>query len=61
VNPVLHFNENGVAYVLSCETKTGLPVRIDIQEGLKKDVVVYTTLNQNSVKAQDAFYQQYQG
>lgn len=60
VNPVLHFIENGAEYTLRLESKTGLPIRVEIKQGDKTEVISYTWLVHNSVKPQEVVYQKFQ-
>jgi hypothetical protein len=60
IKPVLHFIDNGDEYKLMLESKTGLPLKIEVQEGNLKKVVTHNWFVFNSVKPQEVEYQKFQ-
>lgn len=56
VSPIVHFTENGDEYTLRLESKTGLPIKIDIKEGDLSKVIVYNKLIENKVTPQEVIY-----
>ncbi len=59
VNPVLHFQEGPSTVILRLESKTGLPIKIEIKEGDKENIISYNTLIHNMVKPEEVVYQKF--
>ncbi|MEM2916209.1 MAG: hypothetical protein QXT19_02540 [Candidatus Woesearchaeota archaeon] len=59
VNPVLHFQEGPSIVILRLDSKTGLPIKIEIKEGEKTDVISYNWLIHNMVKPEEVVYQKF--
>ncbi len=58
VNPVLHFIENGDEYVLRLDTKTGLPLKVEIAEAVPK-TISFSGFVHNSVKPDEVVYKKF--
>jgi hypothetical protein len=59
VNPVLHFQEGPSIVILRLESKTGLPIKIEIKEGDKAEIISYNWLIHNMVKPEEMVYQKF--
>ncbi len=59
VNPVLHFQEGPSIVILRLDSKTGLPIKIEIKEGDRAQVISYNWLIHNTVKPEDVIYQKF--
>ena len=61
VNPVLHFIENGDEYILRLDTRTGLPLKVEVAEteGIPK-TISFSGFVHNSVKPQEVVHQKFQ-
>ncbi|MEM4266169.1 MAG: hypothetical protein QXX65_03785 [Candidatus Woesearchaeota archaeon] len=59
VNPVLHFVDNGIEYVLRLELKTGLPIKIEIREGPQSKIISFSNFVHNKVTPDQVIYQKF--
>ncbi len=59
VNPVLHFQEGPSTVILRLDSKTGLPIKIEIKEGDRAQVISYNWLIHNTVKPEEVVYQKF--
>jgi hypothetical protein len=60
VNPILTFSENGDEYTIYLELITGLPIKVDVTEGIRQKTISYSDFNHNMVKPEEVAHQKFQ-